>query len=92
MAQRPVLGHAVQQAEIATGRECSPLTGDDGDARLGVGAQLGKDLCQAAVQLVVHGIELVGPGEAHDAHRAIGFDLDDVRQLVVEWQSAHIGK
>ena len=63
-AQRAVVRHAVEEIEVAAGRERAPFAGDDRDARVAVGAELREDAGQAEVQLVVDRVELLGARRA----------------------------
>ena len=47
-----------------------------------VGVDLREQLGQALVQLVVRGVQLLGPVQADDADRPVGLDLDLRRQVV----------
>ena len=87
--QRAVLRHAVEQVEVAAGRERAALAGDDGDARVGVGAQLREQLREPEVQLVVDRVELLGTRRGARCGRAVGLDADDVGQVVVHRGSFH---
>ena len=53
-----------------------------GDPGVGVGVELREQVGQARVELVVGGVELLGPVEADDADRAVGLDLDHVGEVV----------
>ena len=86
-SQRAVLRHPVEQIEVAAGRERAPFTGDDRDARVGVRAEQREETGQSQVQLLVHGVELVGTGEPDDPHRAVGLDADHAGKAVVHRSS-----
>ena len=72
----------VEVGEVAAGREGPAVAGEHGHPGLGVGVELGEQLGQALVQHVVGGVELLGPVEADDADRSVGFDLDLVGEVV----------
>ena len=76
LAQVGVLGELVDVVEVAAGGEGPAVAGEHGDPGVGVGVELREELGQALVQLVVGGVELVGPVEADDPDRAVGLDLD----------------
>src|SRR5262249_46531868 len=74
LPQLAVLRHAVEEVEVAAGRERLPFAGHDRDARVGVGVELREESREAEVQLVVDRVELLRARQAHDAHRAVGID------------------
>ena len=86
-----VLGELVEVGEVAAGRERAAVAGEDDGARVGVGVELREQLGEAVVQLVVGGVELLGPVEADDADGAVGLDLDLGGQVVVVMMRAAPG-
>ena len=88
-----VLGHAVEEVEVAAGRERTALAGDHRDARVGVGAELREQLREAEVQLVVDRVELLGPRQPHDADGPSASTRIDVGQVVLHGISfSEVGK
>ena len=76
LAQVLVAGQLVEVGEVAAGRERPAVAGEHDGPGVEVGVDLREQLGQAVVQLVVGGVELLGPVEADDADRAVDLDLD----------------
>ena len=68
-------GQLVEVGEVPAGREGPPVAGEHHGPGLGVGVDLREELGQPAVQLVVGGVQVLGPVQADDAHRPVGLDL-----------------
>ena len=81
--QRRVPDELVDVLEVAAGRERPAVAGEHRHPGLGVGVELGEELGQALVQLVVGGVQVVGPVQADDADGAVDLHLDGVGDSVV---------
>ena len=69
--QTAVLGQLVEVGEVAAGRECLPVPGQHHGPGLVVGIDLGEEPGQAPVELVVGGVELLGPVQPDHPHRPV---------------------
>ena len=81
-AQRRVVGELAEVVEVAAGGERPAVAGQHHRAGLGVDADLRPQVGEPLVQVVVDGVQLVGPVEADDPDRAIGLDHDLVGHVV----------
>jgi hypothetical protein len=77
----------VDVVEVAARGEGPPVAGDDRHPSVAVGVELGEQGGKAGVQLVVGGVELVGPVEADDPDRPVLLDHQGVGDVV----AAHAG-
>ncbi len=82
LPQRLVVAKLVEVVEVAAGRERPARTGDYCRPCTGVLVERLPDLGQPHVQVVVDGVERIGPVERDDAQRAVGLDVDFVWHVV----------
>ena len=66
-SQHAVVGHTVEEVEVATGRERAPLTGDHDRTRVGIRTELRKQAREAEVQLFIDRVELFRTVQMDDA-------------------------
>jgi DNA-binding transcriptional LysR family regulator len=80
--ERGVAAELLQVLEVAAGRERATAPGQHRGAGVVVFAQPGPEPREAGVQRVVDGVERVRPVEGDDPERAVGDDVDLVRQVI----------
>src|SRR5690606_40964236 len=68
-----------QRLQVGAGTEGAPGTGEDGNARLGVGVERAEGLRDGGGRFIVHGIADVRPIDGDDRDRTVLFDQDLVR-------------
>ena len=69
--------------QVTAGGERPARAGEDHHRGVGVGGELPPHVGERPVQVLVDGVERVGPVDGHDPDRAVGLDGQRVRQVVV---------
>ena len=81
-AERRVVGELADVVEVAAGGERPAVAGEHHGAGVTVDVDLRPQVGETLVQVVVDGVEVVGPVQADDADRAVGLDHDLVGHVV----------